>query len=163
MNTQMVRLLGSLLLTIVTVASLVITYRRSQKRNAPPAPRPQNETAPVEIMELPEPGGLDPFALQKDMDAYEPDQLAKLNALYRGRALSWLVLFKERKPVPDSEMLSLRFLEQYAIVNVLCEVDPAQFPEQEHWAANEKIRVSGTIENVSESAVQLTEVNLTRA
>ena len=175
-------MLSSLLLMVVTFASIALTYRKSRQRAASNSPKqaiqpaisrattvpPSGVTygdAPENNLEDAEESGNeastpDPQQLQKEMDAHSPDQLSALNETYRGQWLKWRVIFKERKPVSAQSRLMFRFLEENTIINVVCDADAKQFPQVENWRTNERVWISGTIEEISEVGIRLQDIEL---
>lgn len=174
-------MLSSLLLMVVTVASITLTYRKSRKkaeaqsiRRPPPVTLSRTVTVPSSGVTygaasgsndgdgaepVDDPGTPDPMQFQKDLDSQSPDRMAALNEIYRGQWLNWRVIFKERRAVPEQTTLMLRFLEENTIINITCEIDVNQFPHTENWRTNEPVRVSGTIEDISDAGIRLVDVD----
>lgn len=177
MSEQQWAMVSSLLLMVVTFASIALTYRKSRSKSASNSPKraiqptiSRAATAPpsgVTYDDAPgnidadgpelayEPSTPDPQQFQTEMDAHSSDKMSALNKTYRGQRLKWRVLFKERKPTPEQSTFMLRFLEENTIINVFCEADVNQFPQVENWKTNEPVWVSGTIEDISEEGIRL--------
>lgn len=175
-------MVSSLLLMVVTVASIALTYRKSRQRSAANSIKKTIQPTMSRTTTVPpsgviygassgndgvdaaepehEPSTPDPEQFQKDMDAHSPGQMPALNDIYRGQWLEWRVIFKERKTVPDRNKRLLRFLEENTIINVTCEIDANQFPQVEHWRTNEPVRISGTIELITDEGIRLEDIDL---
>ncbi len=188
MTQQQIGMLGSLGFTFALILSLVFSIRQARKRNERPQPKNIKQTTINEMVSFPEtgltygsdaaddaegdfenaqifipidsdPSSLTPDKYQTDVAARTPAQLLKLNDTYRGTQIRWLMLFKELRRNPVSERAVLRFLEETTWLGVTCQVDLTQFPQVETWRANEKVWVTGTIQDAGTESIALDNVS----